>query len=128
MPPIFAVPDGNMRFCAFTALTTSLGVSPRASNAGVSISTEIWRDLPPKGKGIAAPGIVTKRGRKKLNAVSNSAASVMLGLEIPSWITGIAEAEYLITSGGSDPGGSERSCCCSTATTCAIAVGILAFG
>ena len=28
--PIFAVPDGKVRFCAFTALTTSVGVRPLA--------------------------------------------------------------------------------------------------
>ena len=52
----------------------------------------------------------------------------MVGLDRPSWMTGIADAEYLITSGGKNPGGSWRSCCCSVATTWAMAVGILALG
>ena len=45
--PILAVPDGSTRFCALTALTTSLGVRPLASSASVSRSTEITRCLPP---------------------------------------------------------------------------------
>src|ERR1700749_4236398 len=126
--PILAVPEGTIRFCALTAFTTSFGVSPLASKAGVSKSTDIKRDFPPNGYGTAAPGMVTKRGRRKLKPASNSAGSVMVGLERPSWITGIAEAEYLITSGGNAPGGSCLSCCCSTATTWAMAVGMLALG
>ncbi len=39
--PIFAVPVGRIRFCALNALTTSEGVSPLASSARVSRSTEI---------------------------------------------------------------------------------------
>ena len=38
------------------------------------------------------------------------------------------EAEYLITSGGVMPGGSWRNWACSIATTCAIAVWMLAVG
>src|ERR1700744_4936633 len=72
--------------------------------------------------------MVTRRGRRKLTAESNTACSVIEGLDRPNWMTGIAEAEYLMTSGGRMPGGSWRSCACSIATTCAIAVGMLAFG
>jgi hypothetical protein len=126
--PIFTVPDGSMRFSAFTAFTISLGVNPLARSAAVSRSTEIWRDFPPKGNGTAAPGIVTRRGRRKLKAASNSAGSVIVGLDRPSWITGMADAEYLMTSGGKAPGGSCRNCDCSMATTWAMAVGIFAFG
>ena len=38
------------------------------------------------------------------------------------------DAEYLITSGGVMPGGSWRTCVCSDATTCAIAVWMFAVG
>ena len=55
--PIFAVPDGSVRFCALTAFTTSSGVSPRASSLSGSISTMIWRYLPPAGVGSVTPGI-----------------------------------------------------------------------
>ena len=72
--------------------------------------------------------MVTSRGRKKFTAESKTACSVMLGLESPSWMTGMADAEYLITSGGRIPGGSCRNCDCSVATTWAMAVGMLAFG
>ena len=37
--PIFAVPEGRITFCALTAFTTSLGVSPRDSRRLESIST-----------------------------------------------------------------------------------------
>ncbi len=128
VPPIFAVPDGRMRFCALTALTTSVGVSPLASSAGMSMSTEICRALPPNGYGIATPGIETRRGRMKFMAVSSSAGSVMDGLDSPSCMTGMADAEYLMISGGCMPGGRLRSCAVPTATTSATAIGMLAFG
>ncbi len=64
--PILAVPEGSVRFCVLTALTTSFGDSPLASSAAVSRSTEMTRVLPPKGNGIAALGTVTSRGRIKL--------------------------------------------------------------
>ena len=91
--PILAVPVGRIRFCALNALTTSEGVRPLASNARVSRSTEISRDLPPYGYGTAAPGIVTSCGRRKFSAVSLSACSESFGLDRPSWITGMLEAE-----------------------------------
>src|ERR1700722_6993210 len=126
--PILAVPEGKMRFCALTAFTMSFGVRPLASSAEVSRSTEIRRDLPPYGYGTATPGMVTRRGRRKLKAASNNAGSVIVGLEIPSCMTGIAEAEYLMISGGKAPGGSCFSCCYSVATIWAMAVGIFALG
>ena len=43
-------------------------------------------------------------------------------------MTGMLEAEYLMMSGGVMPGGSCRTCACSIATTCAIAVWMLAVG
>ena len=44
---IFIVPEGTIRFCAETAFTTSAGESPLACSACGSISTWIWRCLPP---------------------------------------------------------------------------------
>ena len=66
------------------------------------------------------------RGRRKFIAASNTACSDIVGLERPSWMTGMLDAEYLMTSGGRMPGGICRSCACSIATTCAMAVGMLA--
>ena len=54
--PIFAVPDGSVRFCVLTALTMSSGVSPRDKSLSGSISTMIWRYLPPAGVGSVTPG------------------------------------------------------------------------
>ena len=48
------------------------------------------RCLPPYGHGMATPGMVTRRGRRKFTAASNTACSVMLGLDRPSWMIGIA--------------------------------------
>jgi hypothetical protein len=126
--PSFAVPDGRIRFCRLTALITSAGASPRACSAGTSMSTEIRRFLPPYGNGIAAPGIVTSCGLSRLIVASNSDCSGRVGLARPSWITGMLDAEYLMTSGGVTPGGNWRSIVCSIAVTCAIAVWMFAFG
>ncbi len=52
----------------------------------------------------------------------------MVGLDTPSWMTGMLDAEYLMTSGGRMPGGICRSWACSSATTWAMAVGMLAPG
>ncbi len=41
VPPIFAVPDGSVRFCVLTAFTMSSGVSPRDSSLSGSMSTMI---------------------------------------------------------------------------------------
>ena len=57
LSPIFAVPDGSVRFWVLTALTTSSGVSPRATSLAGSISTMICRYLPPAGVGSVMPGI-----------------------------------------------------------------------
>ena len=54
---------------------------------------------------MAIPGIVTICGRKILIAVSNSSFSESVLLDIPIWITGMAEAVYLMMSGGVVPGG-----------------------
>ena len=126
--PNLAVPEGRIRFCRLTALTTSAGDRPRACSACMSRSTEISRFLPPYGNGMATPGIVTSCGRSVLTAASNTVCSGRVGLDRPSWITGMLDAEYLITSGGVIPGGSWRSCACSIATTWAIAVWMLAVG
>jgi len=56
VPPILAVPEGKTRFWVLTALTTSVGVKPLASNAAVSRSTEMTRCLPPYGHGRPHPG------------------------------------------------------------------------
>ena len=53
--PILARPDGKVRFCALTALTTSAGVSPLASSLTGSMSTMICRYLPPSGVGNVTP-------------------------------------------------------------------------
>ena len=53
--PILAVPVGRVRFCAFMALTTSIGESPFACSRGRSRSTWTCRILPPYGYGVAAP-------------------------------------------------------------------------
>ena len=45
--PNFTVPEGKIKFCVFTALTTSAGDRPRACKASASKSTEITRTLPP---------------------------------------------------------------------------------
>jgi len=62
--PILAVPDGSVRFCAFTAFTTSSGVSPLASSFAGSRSTMIWRYLPPAGVGNVTPWIGASRWRR----------------------------------------------------------------
>jgi hypothetical protein len=126
--PNFAVPDGRIRFWVLIALTTSAGERPRACSACVSRSTEITRFLPPYGNGIATPGIVISCGRNTLIAASNSDCSGRVGLARPSCTTGMLDAEYLITSGGVMPGGNWRTCVCSAATTCAIAVWMFAVG
>ena len=55
--PIFSSPPGRVRFCALTALTTSSGVRPLASSFVGSMSTMIWRYLPPAGVGSVTPWI-----------------------------------------------------------------------
>ena len=57
LSPILASPDGSVRLWAFTAFTTSFGVTPRARSASGSRSTMIWRYLPPYGVGSVMPGI-----------------------------------------------------------------------
>ncbi len=53
--PIFTVPEGNVRFWALTAFTTSDGVNPLANSFSGSRSTMIWRYLPPAGVGKVTP-------------------------------------------------------------------------
>src|SRR5471030_853251 len=72
--------------------------------------------------------MVTSCGRSWLIAASNTVCSGSVGLDMPIWITGMLEAEYLMISGGVMPGGSWRRSVCSIATTCAMAVWILAVG
>ncbi len=72
--------------------------------------------------------MVISCGRSRLIAASNSVCSGSVGLDSPSCTTGMLDAEYLMISGGVMPGGSWRTCVCSTATTCAIAVWMLASG
>jgi len=55
--PILAVPEGRVRFWAFTAFTMSSGVRPCATSFSESMSTMIWRYLPPVGVGKVTPGI-----------------------------------------------------------------------
>ncbi len=54
---IFAVPEGSVRFWVLTAFTTSNGVRPLARSLDGSISTMIWRYLPPAGVGSVMPWI-----------------------------------------------------------------------
>src|SRR6476659_3045449 len=49
--PIFVVSVGSVRFWVFTALTRSSGVNPRDRSLFGSMSTMIWRYLPPAGVG-----------------------------------------------------------------------------
>ena len=77
---------------------------------------------------MATPGIVTSCGRSWFTPASNTCCSCSVGLESASWITGMLEAEYLMMSGGVMPGGSWRTCGCIAATTCAMAVWMLAVG
>ena len=126
--PNLAVPDGRIRFCRLTALTTSAGERPRACSACMSRSTEIRRFLPPYGNGMAMPGIVMSCGRSTLMALSKTVCSGSVALARPSCTTGMLDAEYLMTSGGVMPGGSWRSCVCSIAAIWAIAVWMLAVG
>jgi hypothetical protein len=128
VPPSLAVPAGSTRFCTLMAFTTSAGAIPRACSAGRSRSTEITRLLPPYGNGTATPGMVMSCGRSTLTAASNSDCSGSVLLDRPSWMTGMLDAEYLMTSGGVMPGGSWRSCACMMDTTCASAVWMLASG
>ena len=73
--------------------------------------------------------MVTSRGRRKFTrGIEHRLLGHAWGWTSPSWMTGMLDAEYLITSGGRMPGGSWRNCACSIATTCAMAVGMLAFG
>ena len=53
--PILARPDGKVRFCALTAFTMSVGVSPLAWSLTGSMSTMICRYLPPSGVGKVTP-------------------------------------------------------------------------
>src|ERR1700740_1941056 len=66
--PILAVPDGKIRFCAFTALMTSAGGNPRACLAWEFRFPSTYRSLPPYGDGTTAPGTVISCGRTKLVA------------------------------------------------------------
>ena len=67
-------------------------------------------------------------GRSWFTAESKRAFSARVGLDSASWITGMLDAEYLMTSGGVMPGGSCRTCACIEATTWASAVSMLAVG
>src|SRR5262249_23541192 len=64
MLPIFAVPDGSVRFWALTALTMSIGVRPLACNFTGSISAMIWRYFPAAGVGRVTPWIGASRCRR----------------------------------------------------------------
>ncbi len=55
--PILAVPDGRVRFWVLIAFTTSSGVRPRDTSLAGSMSTMIWRYLPPFGVGKVRPEI-----------------------------------------------------------------------
>ena len=61
-----AVPAGTITFDACSAFTTSVGEKPLACSRAGSISTLIWRDLPPNGPGVDRPGMVNSFTRMKL--------------------------------------------------------------
>ena len=65
--PICAEPAGTRTLLASTACTTSFGARPFAATRAGSMSTMIWRDLPPNGAGVARPGMVNSRSRMKLS-------------------------------------------------------------
>src|SRR5438309_8679190 len=67
--PIFAVPEGRVRFWALTAFATSSGVSPLAKSFAGSRSTMIWRYLPPAGVGKVTPWIGASRWPEIIEAV-----------------------------------------------------------
>ena len=92
MGPSLAVPDGVIRFCALTALTMSLGVSPNCCSFAGSRSTITWRCLPPYGYGSAAPCTVASCVRRKLLPRSKSCCSGSVLLESPNWMIGVVEA------------------------------------
>ena len=74
------------------------------------------------------PGIVTSCGRSWFTVASNRRFSGIVGLESASWITGMLEAEYLITKGGVMPGGSCLSSVCTAAVVCARPAWMFAVG
>ena len=90
--PIFCVPAGVNRFWAASALATSLADRPRDCMAAGSRSIWIWRNLPPNGNGMAAPGTVTSGVRTVLMAMSNTACSDMPLPASAIWMIGTVEA------------------------------------
>ena len=62
--PIFAMPPGKVRFWALTASTTWSGVKPLANSFVWSMSTMIWRYLPPAGVVKVAPWMGASIWRK----------------------------------------------------------------
>lgn len=54
--------------------------------------------------------------------MSASDCSLSVLLDSPSWITGMLDAEYVITSGGVAPCGIWRTIACADETVCAMAV------
>ncbi len=66
VPPICADPAGTSTLLCSTAWTTSPGERPLADTLAGSMSTMICRLLPPKGAGVARPGMVKSRRRMKL--------------------------------------------------------------
>ena len=126
VPPNLAVPEGRIRFCRLTALTTSAGDRPRACSC---LHVEVDRDQPVLAAVRERDGDAGNRDELRprvLTAASNTVCSGSVGLDRPSCTTGMLEAEYLMISGGVIPGGSWRSCVCSIATTWAIAVWMFA--
>ena len=120
--PIFCVPAGVSRFWAASALATSLADRPRDCMAAGSRSIWIWRNLPPNGNGMAAPGTVTSGVRTVLIAMSNTACSDMPLPASASWMIGTVEALKFRISGGVMLGGICFSTVCEIAVTCALAV------
>src|ERR1700682_3145716 len=64
--PIFAVPDGNTRFCELTAARISGGASPLDWSRPGFKFTITCRCFPPYGNGMEAPGTVTSCVLRKL--------------------------------------------------------------
>jgi hypothetical protein len=110
------VPEGRIRFCVLTALTTSAGRRPaRLQRLHVEVDRD-HADLAAVGEGDRHAGNRHQLRAQAVHRVVEHRLLGSVGLESASWITGIDEAEYLMMSGGVMPGGSWRTCGCIAAT------------
>ena len=91
--PIFALPVGNVRFCAEIARATSWGARPSSRRAARSRSTEICRDFPPIGKGNRVPRTTLSIVRTRWFTWSKISDSLSESELNAIWMTGTLEAE-----------------------------------